>query len=319
MERTYSPEQIAQLASQVMSAGNAARGEEIFRREKLNCVKCHRVRGNGGEVGPDLSGIGASAPVDYLVESLLEPNKKVKENYHSMIVATVEGEIITGVPVQKTEEEIVLRNAENKLVSIATRDVEETKVGGSIMPVGLLDNVSSQELLDLVRYLSELGKPGPYGPSREILAKEWKLLGPMAPAEADKIQEGYVKAGAELSKQTENWQKSLVLNAGWVYLREFALKPQLPIVFASCDFVTEQPGKVRFAFEPGAPSKLWLDGKPLTPSQVVGNDAWYEVELTPGRHALLSRIDVSSAPNFLKMRVYPLDDTMDLRLLAGKP
>lgn len=317
MKREYTPEQLAHLAAEALKLGDAARGEAVYRREKLNCVKCHAMRGTGGEVGPDLSGIGATAPVDYLVESLLEPNKKVKENYHSMIVATSDGEIITGIPVRKSDEEIVLRNAENKLVSIATRDVEESKTGGSIMPIGLADQLSSQDLLDLIRYLSELGKPGPYGPSREIIAKEWRLHGPLKPEEADKLEGGYIEAGAALGAKTTDWQKSLTANAGWVYLREFSLKPQLPIVFASCDLVTEQAGTIRFALEPGPAAKVWLDGKPLTAAQTVGKDSWYEVTLEPGRHALLLRIDVGSAPNFLKLRVYPVDETMDLKLLAS--
>ena len=59
------------------------RGEAVFRRKDLTCLKCHSIAGAGGLVGPDLVSIGASAQVDYLVESLLVPNKAVKEGYHA--------------------------------------------------------------------------------------------------------------------------------------------------------------------------------------------------------------------------------------------
>ena len=52
----------------------------------LGCVNCHAIGGAGGQVGPDLVSIGASAPVDYLVESILQPNKAIKEGYHSLVV-----------------------------------------------------------------------------------------------------------------------------------------------------------------------------------------------------------------------------------------
>ena len=65
-----------------------SRGELIFRRKDLNCLTCHAIAGAGGAVGPDLTSIGASAQVDYLVESLLQPNKAIKEGYHSLVVTT---------------------------------------------------------------------------------------------------------------------------------------------------------------------------------------------------------------------------------------
>ncbi|MGL4463568.1 MAG: DUF7133 domain-containing protein, partial [Planctomycetia bacterium] len=155
------PNVLRRLARQALTTGDAGRGEKVFRRDALGCVKCHVVKGVGGLVGPDLTTIGASAPGDYLVESLLAPDAKIKENYHSMIVATAEGTVLTGVPVRKTADEIVLRNAENKLISIATRDIEESRMGGSLMPANLMDSLSQEEFFDLVVYLTDLGKTAP--------------------------------------------------------------------------------------------------------------------------------------------------------------
>ena len=85
-----------QLLTDVARTGDPARGEAVFRRNDLNCLKCHAIAGAGGQVGPGLESIGASAQPDYLVDSLLDPGKAVKENYHALVVATSDGKVYTG-------------------------------------------------------------------------------------------------------------------------------------------------------------------------------------------------------------------------------
>ena len=80
--RKLAAREMAQMVAEVGRQGDPVRGERIYRRKDMLCQKCHAIAGAGGQVGPDLTSIGASAQVDYLVESLLEPNKAVKENYH---------------------------------------------------------------------------------------------------------------------------------------------------------------------------------------------------------------------------------------------
>jgi len=70
----------------VKEKGDAARGEAVFRRKELSCFQCHAIGGAGGQVGPDFMSLGASAPVDYLVESILVPDAKQKEGFVSMQV-----------------------------------------------------------------------------------------------------------------------------------------------------------------------------------------------------------------------------------------
>src|SRR5439155_25199796 len=74
---TLTPAEIQQIAASVASQGDPARGEKVFRRTELGCLTCHAIGGVGGKVGPDLTSIGASAPVDYLVESIFYPNRKI--------------------------------------------------------------------------------------------------------------------------------------------------------------------------------------------------------------------------------------------------
>src|SRR5262249_11298051 len=81
--RKLNAKEMQEMVADVTRLGDPARGEAVYRRKDQLCMKCHAIAGAGGQVGPDLSSIGGSAPVDYLIESLLEPNKAVKENYHA--------------------------------------------------------------------------------------------------------------------------------------------------------------------------------------------------------------------------------------------
>lgn len=308
-----SPQQMARLVADVRSRGDAHRGEAIFRREKLNCVKCHTIKGVGGKVGPDLSTIGTSAPVDYLIESLLFPDKKIKENFHSTVVSTVEGTVITGIQVSKTEEELVLRDAEDKQISIPVRDIEEARVSNvSLMPAGLMDTVNPQEFVDLVRFLSELGKPGPFGPEEELVNRQWRLVGPYTESDAERVDAQFAEA-KHCSSAMKGWRKSLTTFAGWTYLREFALKPELPVLYAAAAIEASSPGKAHFTLEPGTAATAWLNGETLTAINANENQATYEVVLKKGGNDLLVRIDLKSAPRFLKLTGFALDPEMTLR------
>src|SRR5205823_6291434 len=137
--RVLTKKQLDDLLDEVSKKGSAARGEIVYRRKDQACLKCHAIAGAGGQVGPDMSSIGASAQPDYLVESLLQPSAKIKEGYHSLIVTNDKGQIITGVKVRETGKELVLRNAEDKEIVIAKKEIEDSKNGGSLMPEGLTD------------------------------------------------------------------------------------------------------------------------------------------------------------------------------------
>ena len=165
VSRALSPDELNDLVAEVAAKGDAARGEAVFRRAEQSCLKCHSIAGAGGRVGPDLVSIGASAQIDYLIESILVPSAKIKENYHSLTVV-VDGRITSGVKVRETDKELVLRDAEDREVALSLDSIEEKIEGGSLMPVGLADTLTRGELVDLVRFLSELGKVGPYATSK---------------------------------------------------------------------------------------------------------------------------------------------------------
>ncbi len=109
------PPEIQQLIQDVTKQGDPVRGEMVFRRKDQTCLKCHAIAGSGGQVGPGSDSLGASAPLDYIVDSLLLPNKAVKRIiFHAVIVSTIDGRVFTGIKVRETKKELVLRDGEDQ-------------------------------------------------------------------------------------------------------------------------------------------------------------------------------------------------------------
>lgn len=171
----------AEVKALVADAAKAdpARGELVYRRKELQCLACHAYGGAGGQVGADMTSLGASAQPDYIVESLLIPNKAVKEGFHAMRVVTVEDKVHLGIKVREANGVLVLRTPEDKEVTIPVKDIAERGEAKSLMPEGLTDTLTKQEFADLVRFLSELGKVGtPYAPSKARVVRRWQVIEP---------------------------------------------------------------------------------------------------------------------------------------------
>ncbi|TWT33008.1 PVC-type heme-binding CxxCH protein [Blastopirellula retiformator] len=168
----------AELAgiTKAIPGGDPAKGEMIFRQAELNCTKCHAIGPAGGLVGPNLISLGASAQPDYVVESLLRPSAKLKENYNSLILLLDDGRVVSGIPVRRTAEELFLRDAEDKEVAVPIEAIEEQKDGQSLMPAGAVDQLTTEEIVDLAAFLSQLGKVGPYSISPTPIVRRWEAL-----------------------------------------------------------------------------------------------------------------------------------------------
>jgi putative heme-binding domain-containing protein len=140
--------------------GDAGKGKEIYQRPQLACISCHKLKGVGiSDIGPDLGSIGASAPADYIVESLIEPSKKIKEGYKSATITTGNGDFYQGSIIFEDANKITIKTSTGAEVSIQKSKIksrETSKV--SMMPAGLTDALNEGELINLLKYLTELGK-----------------------------------------------------------------------------------------------------------------------------------------------------------------
>ena len=150
------PDELSTLAQQALAQGDSRRGEEIFRRQELNCTKCHAISGKGANVGPDLATLGKQAKPEHVVESILLPDRVIKEGFRAVTLQTGDGRVVTGIQVFDDGRDVVLRDPVRGDTRIAKAEIEENVVGGSLMPANLVAALNRNEFLDLVRYLVEL-------------------------------------------------------------------------------------------------------------------------------------------------------------------
>jgi putative heme-binding domain-containing protein len=147
------------IAELVMQTGDAAAGHSLFASEKAQCSKCHVVNGQGKEVGPNLSEIGSKLSKDALYLSILDPSAGVSFNYETSQIVTSEGQVLQGIIVSDTAEAVTLKTAEAITRVIPKAEIDETtKLKISLMPQDLQRQLTAQNLIDIVEYLTTLKK-----------------------------------------------------------------------------------------------------------------------------------------------------------------
>jgi putative membrane-bound dehydrogenase-like protein len=140
----------ATLAANPDGPPDLSRGRGVFNR---TCLQCHKMYDAGGDVGPDLTGSDRANP-DYILENVLDPSAAVSHDYTVTSVATSDGRLISGIIREKTDASLVLQTA-NERVLISREDVDAVKPSDiSMMPEGLLEKLSDQEVRDLFAYLA---------------------------------------------------------------------------------------------------------------------------------------------------------------------
>jgi len=289
-------EEIKKIAAATIQTGDPARGENIFRRQELACVTCHAIGGVGGKAGPDLTSIGASAPVDYLIESLLYPNRKVKEGYHSVMVETKDGQELTGILARETNDQLVIVDATNKELTVAKNNIARRAIGGSLMPSGLLDALSHGEQVDLYRFLSELGKPGSYDASKGSVARAWKLFA-LTIDSAQFGDERVVKEGLD----GRGWSQASAFVDGRLAKQELEAKLKSvagrhpSAIYAAARFQTAKAGKVHLDLVGKSHLGLWIDGRPVTAASSIS------AELDAGIHTFIVKLDARALPDHIRV------------------
>lgn len=151
-------ERLPPVAELMKRKGDAARGKELFVGTGT-CAKCHKVKGEGKEVGPDLSEIGSKLSKESLYLSILDPSAGVSFNYETWLVQTLDGTTQSGILVSQTEEAVEIKTAEAILHSLKRSSIEQLKkLPTSLMPADLQKQLKTADLVDIVEYLATLKK-----------------------------------------------------------------------------------------------------------------------------------------------------------------
>ena len=142
---------------ETLYGGTAAEGRKIFlERPEASCVRCHKVNGEGGEVGPDLSHLAAQKDRQFFLESILLPNKEIARGFESVLVTLKNGSAYAGVVKSENNNELLINSPEDGLVTVKKSDIQSREKGLSPMPEGMGQVLSKQDLRNLVEFLSSL-------------------------------------------------------------------------------------------------------------------------------------------------------------------
>jgi len=134
--------------------GDVRRGQRVFHSAKTSCIACHSMGYLGGKAGPDLTRIGKIRSRKDLLESIVFPNASFVRSYEPIVVTTTTGRTLAGVPTENDSSGITLIDTQRRSFLIPRSDVEEVLPGKqSIMPSGLDQQLTEQELSDLITFL----------------------------------------------------------------------------------------------------------------------------------------------------------------------
>jgi putative heme-binding domain-containing protein len=287
MPQDLSDQAIASLAREVKASADADKGEKIYRRSEVSCTTCHAIGGAGGLLGPDLSSLGTSSPVETIIRSIVYPSVSIKEGYDMKRVVKKDGSEMMGYLVSDGSADIVIRDVTGKEVSISKSQVQLfEKVPGSLMPPGLTASLDKQEFIDLVAFLSKMGESGKFRVPTTRFVRRWST----------------VASGKELSKKIAAEGPGYIVKDNAkvsydpVYSKVAGDLPleDLPVIeagskkyaFAKFEIEVVSKGNVNLAFNSTAGLTAWIAGKAVKMS-----DRGIVADLPQGVHAVTLAID----------------------------
>ena len=288
MPQELTAQEISSLAKVVSETADPVKGELIFRKNTLTCLSCHAIGGAGGRIGPDLSSLGTSSPVETITRSILYPNLSIKEGYELQRVARKDGSELLGYLVSNGTSELVLRDVTGLEVSIPKSQVKLIeKVPGSLMPAGLTASLDKEEFINLLGFLSKMGESGKFRVPTARFVRRWSTVSTTKELAAKLRVDGIsavMKENAKLSGQPAYSKVSGDLPV-----------EELPIIVANAtkpysvvrfDIDVVSRGNVRLALNATDGLTAWVDQKPvkLTGSSLV-------VDLSQGIHTFTVAID----------------------------
>jgi putative heme-binding domain-containing protein len=137
------------LTDEVLAAANVSNGRAVFER---TCASCHTLYGQGGTIGPDITGSNR-ANLDYILAEIINPSEVIQEGYQLVVVTTRDGRTLAGNVIADDEQKLTLRMIGQDAVVSKSDILSREKSSVSMMPEGLLKMLSQEEVRDLIAYL----------------------------------------------------------------------------------------------------------------------------------------------------------------------
>ncbi len=139
--------------------GDAERGLAVYRgHPQAQCLRCHKINGDGGDAGPDLTAVAQRGDRNFLLESLIDPHAKIAKGFGTISFVMADGQVLSGVIESETKDEVVIVTATREVKRFKVADIEERTPPKSAMP-GVKDTLPQRDIRDLVEFLSTLKGP----------------------------------------------------------------------------------------------------------------------------------------------------------------
>lgn len=149
----------AAAAPKLLISGDPQMGKELFFNvdSPAGCAKCHRIGDKGSDVGPELTHIAAAQPLEYLIESILEPSKVIVKGFEPIMIQKKSGQLVTGVIKKETNEVIEIGDSQGQIQKISKGEItERVPQKTSLMPGNFGDILTVKDFHDLLAYLQTL-------------------------------------------------------------------------------------------------------------------------------------------------------------------
>jgi hypothetical protein len=207
-----------------------------------------------------------------------------KERYETIEVTTKDDDFILGVRVRENKNEMVLKDVTRNEIVIPTSAIKEKKSKTvSLMPAGLANALTHSELIDLVRFMSELGKPGDYANDPKPVVRKWQVLGDVMPEVA-------LERNSKIP-----WTPAFSFVSGILPLESLPTKNNLALAQFEIQMTT--PGKIRLKFNSLDGLKMWVNA---TSTEMKANPV---LDLTAGSHRITFLVNATKRSAGLRVEL----------------
>ena len=324
------PKKLPSIAELAQRKGDVNRGKQILlasSKSEVQCMKCHMVQGQGGQIGPDLSMIGKKASRENLIESILMPSKAIADQFMQNSVETSKGQIISGMVVSETETTLTLRDANGRDTSIELKDIEERKklTTTSLMPENLVATLTPDELVDLVEYVMTLK-------TASLTPDAWQILGPFENSDDTGLETKFAPeksptidyaSRAQGKSGVLSWKTIRPGEGGYVDLAAYHginAPKSLSYMVREIDSAADQDGTILMGSDDGA--KVFVNGQQVH----VNNDTkaaapaqhTFPVKLKKGRNLVMVKVTNGSSPHGFYLTLLAEQELKALPLVVNR-